>query len=91
MVCHQMFSSTERMQSSTYRELLGIKLAAESFGPVLKNQEIQLCSDSQNALKILEKGNRKSYLHELAMAVFSTCVNFNITRQLQWVPRSQNR
>ena len=78
------------MQSSTYRELLGIKLAVESFGPVLKNQEAQFCSDSQNALKILEKGSRKVYLHELAMAVFSTCVKFNIKLQLQWVPRSQN-
>ena len=56
MVCHQMFSDDEKLQSSTYRELLGIKLAVESFGPVLKNQEVQFCSDSQNALRILEKG-----------------------------------
>ena len=44
-------------------------IAVESFGPVLKHQEVQVCSDSQNALNILEKGNRKDYLHELAMAV----------------------
>ena len=65
-------------------------MAVESFGPVLKNQEVQFCSDSQNTLKILEKGSRESYLHELAMSVFSTCVTFNIKLQLQWVPRFQN-
>ena len=90
LVCHQMLSITERLQSSTYRELLGIKLAVESFGPVSKHQEVQFCSDSQNALKILEKGSRKEYLHELAMAVFSACVKFNIKMQLHWVPRAEN-
>ena len=90
MVRHQMLSVTERLQSSTYRELFGIKLAVESFGPVLKHQEVQFCSDSQNALKILEKGSRKEYLHELAMTVFSACVKFNIKRQLHWVPRAEN-
>ena len=54
MVCHQMLSVTERLQSSTYRELVGIKSAVESFGPILKHQEVQFCSASQNALKILE-------------------------------------
>ena len=54
IVCHQMLSVTERLQSSTYRELLGIKLAVESFGLILKHQ-VQFCSDSQNALRILEK------------------------------------
>ena len=85
MVCHQMLSVTERLQSSTYRELLGIKLAVESFGPVLKYQEVQFCFDSQNALKILEKGSRK-----LAMAVFSACVRFNIKMHLHRVPRAEN-
>ena len=78
IVYHQMLSVTERLQSSTYRELLAIKLAVDSFGSVLKHQEVQFCSDSQNALKILEKGSRKEYLHGLAMAVFSACVKFNI-------------
>ena len=41
MVCHQMLSVTERLQSSTYKELLGIKVAVESFVPVLKHQEVQ--------------------------------------------------
>ena len=91
MVCHQMFSDDEKLQSSTYRELLGIKLAVKSFGPVLKNQEVQFCSDSQNALRILEKGSRKSYLHELAMAVFATCIKCNLKLQLHWVPRSENQ
>ena len=76
---------------SLNRELLGIKLAVESFGPVLKNLEVQFCSDSQNALRILEKGSRKSYLHELAMAVFATCIKCNLKSQLHWVPRSENQ
>ena len=90
MVCHQMLSVTERLQSSSYRELLGIKLAVESFGPVFKHQEIHFCSDSQNALKILEKGSRKEYLHELAMAEFPASVKSSIKMQLHWVPRAEN-
>ena len=62
----------------------------ESFGPVLKHQVVQFCSDSQNALKILEKGSRKVHLHELAMVAFSACVKFNIKMQLHWVPRAVN-
>ena len=46
---------------STDRELLGIKLAVESSGPVLKHQEVQFCSDSQNALKILEKATGRNF------------------------------
>ena len=90
MVCHQMLSVTERLQFSTYGELLGVKLAVESFGPVLKHEEVLFFSDSQNALKILEKGSRKENLHEVAMAVFSACVKFNIKMQLHWVPRAEN-
>ena len=86
-VCHQILSVTERLKSSTYGELLGIKLAVESFGPVLKHQELQFCSDSQNALKILEKGSRKEYL----LAVFSACVKFDIKMQLHLVPRVENK
>ena len=70
------------LKSSTCRELLRIKLAVESLGPVLKHQQVQFCSDSQNTLKILEKGSRKEYLHELTMAVFSACDKFNIKMQL---------
>ena len=57
----------------------------------MKNQEVQFCSDSQNALRILEKGSRKSYLHELVMAVFATCIKCNLKLQLHWVPSSENQ
>lgn len=90
MVCHQMFSDIEKSQSSTYRELMAVDLALNSFGKELQNQEIQVCSDSQNVVRILQKGSRKDYLHKMALSVFSACLRYNIHLNLVWIPRSEN-
>ena len=91
MVCHRMFTEEEKCLSSTARELMGIELAVHSFCNQFQNKEIQMCSDSQNAVRILRKGSRREHLHALAMSVFSVCLRFNIRLHLEWIPRSLNQ
>jgi hypothetical protein len=43
MIAHRMFSDSKRAESSTYRELVAIKYALESFLPALHHSRI-LCS-----------------------------------------------
>lgn len=46
MVCHRMFSDSEKLQSSTARELMAIDLAINSFCKVFENKEVQICFDN---------------------------------------------
>lgn len=91
MVCHRMFTESEKKQSSTARELMAIDLAVKSFCTEFSNKAIQICSDSQNAVSIIKKGSRKEHLHALAMSVFSVCFEHNIQLHVEWIPRGLNQ
>lgn len=90
LVTHRMFSEMEIRESSTYRELLAIENAIFSFLPKLENKNVLVCSDSMNAVTILEKGSSKVKLQAIAKKIFSICLKSNIHFQAQWIPRGEN-
>lgn len=44
----------EASQSSTWRELIAIRMVLESLVPKLRNERIKWLSDNQNVVRILE-------------------------------------
>lgn len=89
-VAHRMFTKAEQETSSTFRELLAIQLAVQSFEPILTGGNVKLFTDSQMAVKITQVGSMKLDCHKLAINIFSTCARANIQLDLQWIPRSEN-
>ena len=89
-IAHRMFTANERDESSTYRELVAIKFAVDSFTPLLRGAYVKWLTDSQSAAKIAQVGSMKFSLHELAFDIFSTCLKADIKLDIQWIPRSLN-
>ena len=87
---HRAFTLAEQETSSTYRELLAIQYAIRAFEPLLTGCNVKLLTDSQMAAKIAQVGSMKLDLHQLAINIFSTCLQANIQLDLQWIPRSLN-
>jgi ribonuclease HI len=90
MIAYLMFTGVEKAESSTYRELIAIKFALESFESALRNSSIIWFTDSQVAAKIVQVGSMKFNLHGLAFAVFSICFKSQIRLDIQWIRRTLN-
>ena len=77
--------------SSTYRELLAVKLVLQSYGDKLKGQSIQVNIDNLAATRILTVGSAKDHLQKIALDIFYYCVTNDIKLSTEWVPREFNR
>ena len=84
------FNSHERHTSSTYRELLAVKLILQSFRLELKNESVQWFSDNNNVSRIIEVGSSRPHLHKLAIEIFDICISHDINLQSTWIPREEN-
>ena len=76
---------TEETKSSTYRELVAIKFAVESFTPLLQGAFVKWQTDSQSAAKIAQVGSIQFSLHRLAFDIFSICLKADIELDIQWI------
>ena len=90
LICNGKFSIFERQQSSTYRELLAVKLVFQSYSRLLANQSVQVNIDNFSASRILSVGSTKISLHNLAVDIFYHCIRYNIKLIPRWIPREQN-
>ena len=63
LICNGKFNIFERQQSSTYRELLAVKLVFQSYSRLLANQSVQVNIDNFSASRILSVGSNKISLH----------------------------
>ena len=84
-VCSAKFKDCEKQTSSTHRELLAVEYVLDSFREMLRNQSVQVNTDSSKAVSCA-----KPYLQNIAIDGFSFCSKFNIELILQWIPREQN-
>ena len=89
-VCSAKFKDCEKQTSSTHRELLAVEYVLDSFREMLRNQSVQVNTDSSKACRILSVSCAKPYLQNIAIDGFSFCSKFNIELILQWIPREQN-
>ena len=77
-VCHRMWTDSESLQSSTWRELCAIEFSLQSFAPVLKESHVKWFTDNQAAARIVEVGSMKLELHRMARRIFDICVRSGI-------------
>ena len=90
-ICAGSFTNEESNTSSTFRELLAVKLVLQSYGTMLKNQSIQINTDNQAASRILAVGSAKPHLQSIAIQIFHYCIKNNIKLSPEWIPRELNQ
>ena len=82
------FTSEERRQSSTVRELLAIKFIYESPAcSKFEGKTILHLTDNQAAVAIWNSGSRKKHIQEIATEIFETCRRRNIELKIEWRSR----
>ena len=89
-VCSQKFTDSEKLISSTHRELLAVKYVLDSFREMWRSQSFQVNEDNASACRILSAGSAKPYLQNIAVDVFNFCSKSNIKLIPQWITREQN-
>ena len=57
LICHRNWSTEESRKSSTWRELVAIKFALDSFEDHLAGRRICCKTDSQNVVRIVQVGS----------------------------------
>ena len=90
-ICVGKFNEDDEKMSSTFRELLAVKLVLHSYGKLLEGQAIQINSDNQAATTIIEIGSTKYHLQQLALEIFDFCLKHDIKLVTRWIPRNLNR
>jgi hypothetical protein len=90
LVCAGKFTAQESSRSSTYRELLAVKLVLQSYDTILRGQSIQINVDNYSASRIMIVGSRYPHLQQLAIDIFRHCLQNDIKLIPRWIPRNQN-
>ena len=88
--CHKNLTMKERLQSSTWRELLAVEYALKSFAPLLQNTSIHLKTDNFSTSVITRKGSNKTSLQEFAENINKVCVENSTKFRISWIPRNNN-
>ncbi|EYC45670.1 hypothetical protein Y032_0420g1140 [Ancylostoma ceylanicum] len=79
-----------RLKSSTYRELLAVEFAVNTWQETLTGYEIELRLDNQSAVIILRKGSSDPALHNLAHRILEVIKQRSIELIVRWIPRKEN-
>ena len=82
-------SLSDRLQSSTHREMRGVLDALKAFNSQgrLRRKRILVVCDNQGVHFILESGSRHPQLQQLALEIVRFCVVNEAVLSSQWVPR----
>uniref|UniRef100_A0A7E4V160 Reverse transcriptase domain-containing protein n=1 Tax=Panagrellus redivivus TaxID=6233 RepID=A0A7E4V160_PANRE len=84
------FSDSERVTSSTHREMLAVQFALKMYTAPMKAAAITIKTDNQNVPGILAKGSMKNDLNDLALAITEWCESKRIQLTAIWIPRAAN-
>ncbi len=77
-IAHEYFAEWEAIQSSTYRELLGVIRCLQSLIEIWKNKFVVVQVDAMNDLGIVNKGRPKLAFDTLARELFWFCLSHKI-------------
>lgn len=83
------WSQSERVQSSTWRELEAVRRLVEHSKESLEGQSVLIKTDNRNVTSILKAGSRVSELQEKAVAVNKTCMSKSVSLVPTWIPRDK--
>lgn len=89
-IVHRMWTPEESLQSSTFRELKAVETTIVSLISKIRNRTVKLYTDNQNVVKIIKSGSMKKSLHDIAINIFSNCIQNQILLEAEWIPRSEN-
>ena len=89
-VAHKTWSVEEKLQSSTFRELLAIHFSLYSFRKKLSGKRVIWNTDSKNCVQIIEKGSMKKDLNGMALDIGSVCASYCISLEPHWIKRENN-
>ena len=84
------WTEVESSKSSTWRELMTVKLALRSFAPHLQRKVVKVMTDNKGVVSIVAKGSMVAELHVMALDILKFCKENHIDLQAQWVPRKEN-
>ena len=90
LICSGSFTSEERKQSSSFRELFAIKLVLKSYGKILHDQAVQVNVDNLNGVRSLTIGSATKGIHNIAIDIFYYCAKYHIKLTHHWIPREYN-
>ena len=91
VICQSRFDDDEKRTSSTNRELVAIKCCLQSFANQIRHEAVEIRTDNQNAVRIIQKGSKKEHLQNLAIQIFEICTQYDILLQPTWIPRELNK
>ena len=86
----RLFSDEEKGKHSTYRELVAVWHALESFLSKISFSKVKMLVDNQSAARIIDVGSMKPDIHKIAMDIFFLCIENGITLEVEWIPREMN-
>ena len=69
LVCHKNWSAKESQRSSTWRELVAIDFALETFGNHSAGQTVPCNTDNQNVFRIIQAGSMVKELQDIALTI----------------------
>jgi hypothetical protein len=89
-VAHDMWSESEALKSSCWREMTAIYRVLVSLVHLLRYQNVKWFSDCQSACIIVNKGSMKAELQKIAFQIFTVCLQNSINLKIEWIPRELN-
>ncbi|KAK3246759.1 hypothetical protein CYMTET_43721 [Cymbomonas tetramitiformis] len=86
---HSYLTMSDRLKSSTLRELRGIfdSLRAFDVAGRLRGKRVLVICDNQSVHFVIESGSRHQELQELALAVHDLCADHGVVLSSLWMPR----
>ena len=89
-IVYRNLESMERSESSTYRELLAILHAIETFDTLIQGNQILWHTDNFAAAIIVKKGSNKPKLQHLANSIYFACKIRKVSLSVTWISRVYN-
>lgn len=84
------WSETESRESSTWRELRGVRLVLLSVAEKLSGKTVCHRTDNINVENILKVGSPRPKLHAEAVAIYTVCGQHSISLEPEWILRELN-
>jgi hypothetical protein len=89
-IAYSMWSDSEKLLSSTWKELTAVKKVLFSPSDYVKGKRIKWFTDNQNVVNIISKGSMKCHLQEIVLDIYNQCLNYNLSLDVEWIPRTEN-
>ncbi|XP_063405714.1 uncharacterized protein LOC134689678 [Mytilus trossulus] len=89
-IAHGMWHETDVHRSSTWRELTAVECVLHSLIDFMSDKRIKWFTGNQNVVSIVHKDSMKPDLQDIAYDIFVTCLKYNVSLEVEWIPRAQN-